>query len=413
MDNRLIVGLDIGTTKIDVVIGEVVDGSLKIVGIGTSPSTGLQRGVVVNIDATVKSINKAVDEAEIMAGKDVKGEVFVGVAGKHIASIGGKGMIAINNPNHEVGHLDVRRVIEAAQSVPMQSDRRILHVIPTGFKVDDQTGIKDPIGMWCGTRLEGDVHIVHGAATAIQNIETSVERSGLIVGDVVLESLASSYAVLDEDEREIGVAVIDMGGGTTDLAIFTDNSIRHTSSIDFGGDNVTADLAIGIRTPKDKAEEIKKRYGTCRLSEMDKDQFVPVPGVGGREGHEQSKAFVAKIIRARMKEIFQFMNRDLDKSRLRTKLGAGIVLTGGGAMMDGAVELAEDVFGMPVKLGMPRTDGGLSDVVHSPRHVTGVGLVMYGLDQMQKRSQEKSSGSKGEGLLDGFGSVIGWLKRYF
>lgn len=411
MEKTTIVGLDIGTTKIGVVIGEVnEEGTLRIVGLGTSPSTGLLKGVVVNIDATVKSITKAVEEAELMAGIDVN-EVFVGIAGRHIRSLAGKGMIAINNADNEITHQDVARVIEQASTMKMPGDRQILHVIPQGFTVDDQTGIKDPVGM-SGVKLQGDVHIVSGAVTSVQNIYKSVERSGLQVADVVLEPLASAHAVLDEDEREIGVAVVDMGGGTTDLAIFTDNSIRHTSSIAFGGDNVTSDLAIGIRTPKEKAEDIKKQHGTCREAKMDNDEHILVAGVGGRQDKEFSKAFLAKIIRARMREIFQHVARELDRSRLRDKIGAGIVLTGGGALVDGAVELAEEIFDMPVKLGVPQTSGGLSDVVTSPMHATGVGLVVYGWNQMQREDYEGTSSRKGEGVKDVFSRLLGWVRNY-
>jgi len=411
MEKTTIVGLDIGTTKIGVVIGEVnEEGTLRIVGLGTSPSTGLLKGVVVNIDATVKSITKAVEEAELMAGIDVN-EVFVGIAGRHIRSLAGKGMIAINNADNEITHQDVARVIEQASTMKMPGDRQILHVIPQGFTVDDQTGIKDPVGM-SGVKLQGDVHIVSGAVTSVQNIYKSVERSGLQVADVVLEPLASAHAVLDEDEREIGVAVVDMGGGTTDLAIFTDNSIRHTSSIAFGGDNVTSDLAIGIRTPKEKAEDIKKKHGTCREAKMDNDEHILVAGVGGRQDKEFSKAFLAKIIRARMREIFQHVAREMDRSRLKDKIGAGIVLTGGGALVDGAVELAEEIFKMPVKLGVPQTSGGLSDVVTSPMHATGVGLVVYGWNQMQREDYEGTSSRKGEGMKDVFSRLMGWVRNY-
>jgi cell division protein FtsA len=411
MDRRIIVGLDIGTTKIGVVVGEVLEsGDTKIVGIGTSPSEGLRKGVVVNIDKTVISINKAIEEAELMAGIDVK-EVYVGIAGRHIKSLDSRGMIAVARTDNEITPDDVRRVIDQASTIAIPADREVIHVIPQGFVVDEQTGIKDPIGM-SGVKLEGDVHIVTGALTSAQNIYKSVEKAGIKVVDIVLEPLASAYAVLDKDERELGVAVIDMGGGTTDIAIFIDDAIRYTSSIDFGGTNVTSDLAIGIRTPVDRAEEIKKKSGTCVVSQMDNDNFVIVPGVGGRPNKEISRAFLANIIRSRMAEIFSMVAKDIVRTRLKDKLGAGIVLTGGGSLMEGAIELAEEVFGMPVKLGTPKSLGGLSNAVATPIHATGVGLVLYGMQRLSQERIESKSNRKGEGVMDLFKKFSVWVKNY-
>ncbi len=409
MENEIIVGLDIGTTKIGVVIAEINElGETKIIGLGTHVSEGLRKGVVVNIDKTVQSINKAITEAEMIAGIDVK-DVYVGIAGKHIKSIESKGMIAVSRPGNEITIQDVQRVIEQASTINIPADREIIHVIPKGFVVDDQTGIKDPVGM-SGVKLEGDVHIVTAATTSEQNIHKSVTKSGLEVSAVVLEPLASSYSVLDDDERELGVAVVDMGGGTTDVAIFIEDSIRHTASIDFGGSNVTSDLAIGIRTPVERAEEIKRKHGTCRLGQYEK-QFVPVPGVGGREDKEISKEFLAQVIHSRMHEIFTMMNKEIVKTRLADKLGAGIVLTGGGSMLDGAQELAEKIFGMPVRVGGPKSSGGITEAVNSPMHATGVGLILYGAER-RKQEQLTQKSPMSDGLGNSIGSFFKWIKNY-
>ena len=413
MDNKkIIVGLDIGTTKIDVIIGELNDNQeLRIVGVGTSPSEGLRKGVVVNIDATVKSIQKAVEEAELMAGIDVK-EVYVGIAGKHIKSLTARGIVAVSSRGNEITHADVRRVIEQASTINLPTDREIVHVIPQGYVVDDQTGIKDPVGM-NGVRLEGDVHIVTANTSSIQNIYKSVERAGIKVADIVLEPLASAYAVLDKDERELGVAVLDIGGGTTDLAIFVDDSIRYTNCLDLGGESVTNDVAMGISTPKDRAEEIKKKYGACKISSLMKDEYVTVPGVGGREDKQVHKEFLVTIVRARMAEIFQLVARDIQRTKLREKIGAGLVLTGGTALIPGACELAEEIFKIPVKLGNPKATSGLMDTVNTPIHATGLGLVFYGLQKLkQEEAENGSSGGKGQGFLDVFKRLASTLKNY-
>lgn len=411
VDNRTIVGLDIGTTKIGVVIAEATEsGEYRIVGIGSSQSDGLRKGVVVNIDSTVKSINKAIEEAELMAGIDVR-EVYVGIAGKHIKSVSGRGIVAVSRNNNEITHQDVSRVIEQSQTIKLSADREIIHVVPQGFVVDDQTGIRDPIGM-SGVRLECDVHIVTASLTSAQNVYKSVQRANIAVADIVLEPLASAHAVLDKDERELGVAVVDMGGGTTDIAIFINDAIRYCASIDLGGTNVTSDLAIGIRTPVDRAEEIKKKYGTCRNSTMLQNEFVAVPGVGGRAEKEITRELLGTIIRSRMTEIFSLVNRDIQRTKLREKLGAGIVLTGGCAMMDGAVELAEEVFGMPVKLGVPRTLGGLTDVVGSPIYATGVGLVLYGIQQQSLSRMDGGAKSGPKISVDYLKKFMSWVKNY-
>jgi cell division protein FtsA len=409
MEKNTIVGLDIGTTKIGVVISEVTDDGLKIIGIGSSPSEGLRKGVVINIDKTVKSIHKAVEEAELMAGIDVI-EVFVGIAGRHIRSVDSRGIIPVARQDHEISNVDVRKVIEQASTIAIPADREVVHVIPQGFVVDGQTGIKDPVGM-SGVKLEGDVHIVTAAVTSAQNIYKSVEKAGIQVADIVLEPLASSYAVLDEDEKELGVALVDMGGGTTDIAVFLDESIRYTTCIDYGGDNVSSDLAMGIRTPLDRADEIKRKYGSCSVAEIE-EEFVPVPGVGGRESKEIPKSYLSQIIRSRMKEIFEMVFKELQKNRMMDKLGAGLVLTGGGSLTDGAKALAEEVFGVPVRIGVPKKQGGISDAITTPIHATGMGLVQYGLQQVEQDSFEGSNPTS-EGMFDIIKKISSWIAKYF
>jgi cell division protein FtsA len=402
--------LDIGTTKIGVIIAEAgPTGDLKIVGVGSSPSDGLRKGVVVNIDKTVKSIQKAVEEAELMAGVDV-GAVYVGIAGDHIKSINSRGVIAVSRSDNEITRHDVDRVIEAARAVAIPLDREMLHVLPQDFVVDEQPGIKDPVGM-SGVRLEGDVHIVTAAVTSVQNLQKSVEKAGLRAAGIVLEPLASAFAVLDPDERELGCAVIDIGGGTTDVIVFVEDSVRHTASIGLGGRNVTNDLAIGIRTPLEKAEEIKRAFGTCLRGGAGDNEYIPVPGVGGREDREVSRAVLASIIEPRMREIFTLALRELQKNRHLDTLGAGIILTGGSSMLHGAAELAEQVFGMPVKVAAPKGFGGLTEAASTPVHATGVGLVRYGMLRRAEGKDDDSTAGKGR-LVDAWRRVLEWLKRY-
>lgn len=411
MNKDIIVGLDIGTTKIACIIGELdVNRELKLIGVGVSPSNGLRKGVVVNIDKTVQSISQAVEEAELMAGVDVE-EVYVGIAGDHIRSINSKGVIAVSRAGNEITHADVERVIDAAKAVAIPMDREILHVIPQEFIVDEQTGIHEPVGM-SGVRLEAEVHIVTGAVTSAQNIYKSVEKAGLKVRDIVLQPLASSYSVLDDDEKELGVALVDMGGGTSDLAIFYDDGIRHTGVISLGGRNVTSDVAIGIRTPLEKAEEIKRNYGSTLASKARADEYIPVPGVGGRESREISKSVLASIIEPRMEEIYCLVLREIKRTGYSGMLGAGIVITGGCALMPGAAELAEQVFQMPVRVGIPTGFGGLAETAKSPVHATGVGLVHYGA-----RHGGESKGIGAFGGDDHFSKIFGkmkeWIKEFF
>lgn len=411
MSDNVFVGLDIGTTKVACIISEVDrNGELKIMGVGVAPSDGLRKGVVVNIDKTVKSIQKAVEEAELMAGIDVE-EVYVGIAGDHIRAINSRGAIATKGENNEISVQDVERAIENARAISMPKDREILHVIPQEFIVDEQKGIKDPIGM-CGVRLETQVHIITGAVTSAQNIYKSVEKAGLRVKDLVLEPLASSYAVLEEDEKELGVALIDMGGGTTDIAIYYENSIRHTAVVGMGGEYVTKDIAQGIRTPIDQAEEIKRKHGCAFAPLVKNQQFVSVPGVGGREQREVGRAVLASIIEPRVEEILTIARREITRTEYANILGAGLVITGGGALMEGIQDLAEKVFELPVKIGYPYGFGGLAEAARSPIHATGVGLCKYAM--------EKNYRTPGEPTLvgdDGFKNILDkmtkWVKEFF
>ncbi|MGB2768997.1 MAG: cell division protein FtsA [Candidatus Zixiibacteriota bacterium] len=404
-ENR-IVGLDIGTTKIAAIISETDEtGKPKIVGIGTRPSEGLKRGLVINLEKTVESIASAVEDAEMMAGVKVD-SVYAGIAGDHIRSINSRGVIAVSRSDHEITPTDVEKVIEAAKTVALPMDREIIHVLPQEFTVDDQSGIKAPIGM-VGVRLETEVHIVTGAVTAAQNIYRGVKKAGLEVEDLVLQPLASSYALLSPDEEELGVALIDLGGGTTDFAIFFDGSIRHTGVVGLGGKNVTNDIAIGLRTPVDQAEEIKKTYGSALSSLVDSDEMIQVPAVGGGEPKQISRNVLASIIEPRMEEILSLTLQELKKSSHFDLLATGIVLTGGGSLMEGVVELAERIFDVPVRTGKPTGVSGLEEKVSNPIYSTGVGLILYGWEQFK----EGSSGGrlKAKGL---FRKVKNMLTQY-
>ena len=408
--NNIVVGLDIGTTKISCTIAEIEeDNTLKIIGVGTNPSNGLRRGVVVNLEKTVQSISKAVAAAELMAGVEIE-SVFAGIAGDHIRSINSRGVIAVSSPDNEITKLDIERVIDAAKAVSIPMDREIIHVIPQEFIVDDQGGIKDPIGM-SGVRLEAEVHIVTGAVASAQNIYKSIKRAGLAVQDIVLEPLASSYAVLDEDEKEIGVILMDIGGGTTDIAIFFEGSVRHTAVVGLGGNNVTSDIAIGLRTPLAKAEQLKIQYGCALANMVSTEEMISVPGVGGRHDHQVPRQLLAQIIEPRMEEILSLAYREIRKTDYADILGAGIVVTGGASMMEGVVELTEEVFGMPTKLGIPNNLGGLSDTVSTPQFATGVGLILYGLDNMDLTHIHDGEGIT---LFDNiFDRMKNWFKEFF
>ena len=385
MNNKrenLIVGLDIGTTKICAIVGAMTEEGLDIVGIGTSPSRGLRKGVVINIESTVNAIRKAIQEAELMAGCEIK-SVFAGIAGGHIRGINSQGVIAIKN--REVTNEDVRRVIDAAKALAIPMDREVIHILPQEFIIDDQDGIKEPLGM-SGVRLEARVHIVTGAVASAQNIIKSCNKAGVDVGDIVLEQLASSEAVLTPDEKDLGVALVDIGGGTTDIAIFVDGAIKHTSVLSLGGNHLTNDIAVGLRTPTAEAEKIKQISGCCLSSMVGKDETIEVPSVGGREPRILSRQLLAEILEPRVEEIFTLVNREIVKSGFEDLIASGVVLTGGSAVLPGMPELAEQIFNLPVRRGNPTEIGGLIDVVNSPIYATGVGLVKYGSRNMQTRN---------------------------
>jgi cell division protein FtsA len=374
---NIIVGLDIGTTKIGCIIAELdSDRNVKIVGVGTSRSEGLRRGVVVNLEKTVVSIGRAIEEAELMAGVEVR-NVYAGIAGDHIRSINSHGVIAVSRGGVEITRGDIGRVVDAAKAVAIPMDREILHILPQEFTVDDQKGIKDPTGM-AGIRLEVDVHIVTGAVSSAQNLVKAIQQAGYQVRDLVLEPLASSVGVLTDDERELGVALLDIGGGTTDIALFHEGSIRHTAVIGLGGNSVTNDIAIGLRTPARDAERIKERYGAALASMVDPDEEIVVPHMAGQGERRVSRELLASIIQPRMEEILSLAKADIKKTGWSDKIPSGFVLTGGAAALPGTVELAERILSAPVRIGHPLGVTGLVDSVNEPRFATGVGLVIYG-----------------------------------
>ncbi|MCA9508399.1 MAG: cell division protein FtsA [Myxococcales bacterium] len=380
-DSR-VVGLDIGTTKICALVGERKEnGSIDICGIGTSPSNGLRKGVVVNIESTVKSIKKAIQEAQLMADYNIS-SVYAGIAGGHIRGINSHGIVAVKEGEVKSGDID--RVIDAARAVAIPIDREIIHVLPQEYIIDGQDGIREPLGM-AGVRLECKVHIVTGAVTSAQNIVKCAQRCDISVSDIVLEQLASSYAVLSEDEKELGVALVDIGGGTTDIAIFFNGSIQHTSVIAVGGQHFTNDIAIGLRTPQESAELIKKRYGTASMKSEYLDEMIEVPSIGNRPDRMLKRQILAEILEPRVRETFEIIAREIERVRLTELLASGIVITGGSSLLPGMIEIAEEVIGLPVRLGVPRGVGGLMDVVKSPIYATGVGLVLYGAKHCDHR----------------------------
>jgi len=399
--DSLVVGLDIGTTKICTVVGEVSNGQVNIIGLGTFPSKGLRKGVVVNIESTVQSIKKAVEEAELMADCHIT-SVYAGIAGGHIKGINSHGVIAIKN--REITSHDVKRVIDAASAVAIPMDREIIHIIPQEYIVDDQDGIKDPVGM-SGVRLEGKVHIVTGAITSAQNIIKCANRAGLDVNDIVLEQLGSSDAVLSPEEKELGAAIVDIGGGTTDLVIFSNGSIRHTAVFSLAGSHITNDISVGLRTPVEEAEKIKIRYGCALASMVRKDETIEVPSVGGRKPRILSRQTLAEIIEPRVEEILSLVRDEVVRMDYGNLLASGVILTGGSAILEGMAELAEQVFNLPVRRGTPIGIGGLVDLVNSPIYATGVGLVLYG-----SRNIAQSRFKVGEGNV--FSKVTQRMKEW-
>lgn len=386
---EVIVGLDIGTTKTCAIVGEVKETGIDIIGIGSHPSEGLRKGVVVNIDTTVEAIKKAVEEAEHMSACEI-GSVYVGIAGGHIKSQNSLGIVAVKG--REVNTEDVNRAIEASKAIAIPMDREILHTLPQHFVVDDQDGIKDPVGM-SGVRLEAKVHIVTGSVTSIQNIAKSVNRVGLDIEDIVLEQLAASEAVLSDDEKDLGVVLLDIGGGTTNIAIFSDGCIRHSAVLPVGGNYITSDIATGLRTPLIEAEKIKIRYGCAFTPMIPKGEVIEIPSVGGREPREVSRQILGRIIEPRSEEILTMAYKEILRSGYEDILAAGVVLTGGTSLLEGMTELTEQVFNMPVRRGCPMGVGGLTDVVNSPIYATGVGLILYGGKALSRDSGRKVEGN--------------------
>lgn len=401
-DNGMIVGLDIGTSKVVAIVAKAgPDESIEIVGISHQQSRGLKKGVVVNIESTVQSIRRAVEEAELMSGCEIH-SVYAGIAGSHIRSLNSHGIVAIRDK--EVFQPDVERVIDAAQAVAIPADQKVLHILPQEYVIDEQEGVKEPLGM-SGVRLEAKVHLVTCAVNAAQNIEKCIRRCGLHVEDIILEQLASGDAVLTEDEKELGVCLVDIGGGTTDIAVFTDGAIRHTAVIPIAGDQVTNDIAMALRTPTPNAEEIKIKYACALASLAGENETIKVPSVGDRKDRDLSRQALAEVVEPRYEELFTLIQAELRRSGFEGLIAAGIVLTGGTSRIEGAVELAEEIFHMPVSLGKPKNFCGLTDIVKNPIYSTAVGLLRYGASQQSQESAQPASA--------GMGGMIGRVKSWF
>jgi cell division protein FtsA len=403
--NNYLVGLDIGTKKIAAVIGEITgENKVEIIGIGTADSRGLRKGVVVNLDATVSSIKKAEEEAELMAGVEID-SAFVGISGAHIKSFNSRGVIAVSGKNREITRDDIKRVIDQSRALSIPPDREIIHIIPQEFVVDDQDGIKDPLGM-SGIKLEVNVHIVTSATTSIQNLRTCIERAGIEIEQVVLNQIASSSSTLTHDEMELGVGLIDIGAGTTEIAIFERGSLWYTSVIPIGGDNFTNDIAVGLRTPIPEAERIKKKFGCVASPLMDEQETIEVPAVGkGKKARVLSRQLLADIIQPRAEEIFRLVDGDIKRMGYEKSLNSGIVLTGGTALLEGLEEVAEEIFDLPVRRGDPTGVGGLADRVNTPDYATCVGLILHGYDQWKEKGLAKD---KRKGL---WARIKDWLKE--
>jgi cell division protein FtsA len=416
MSNKkdFVVGLDIGTTKICAIVGEVIQAGpnpvIDIIGIGTAPSTGLRKGCVVNIDSTVESITKAIEEAELMAGVEIS-HVYAGIAGGHIKSFNSNGIVAIKDK--EISESDIQRVIDAAKAVAIPLDREVIHIIPQEYIVDDQDGIRDPIGM-SGVRLEAKVHIVTGAVSSAQNIIKSANKAGLNVAEICLEPIASSEAVLTQDEKDLGVVLVDIGGGTSDIAIFKEGALVHTSVLALGGNHITNDIAVGLRTPQPEAEKIKIKYGCALASLIKPDETIEVSGVGGRKSRVLSRRLLAEIIEPRVEEMFSLIRREVEKSGYQNVLSGGMVITGGATLLEGMPELAEFISELPVKRGVPHSVGGLRDVVNSPKFATGVGLLKYGCRNLTRTNRKSRFMIRENNIYDKVrGSMKTWIKDLF
>lgn len=405
-NDRMVVGLDIGTTKTCAIVGEAADEGVNIIGIGSHPSRGLRKGVVVNIESTVESIKKAVEEAELMAGCEIT-DVYAGIAGAHIKGINSRGIVAVKEK--EVKPNDIKRVIGAAQAVAIPVDREILHVIPQEFIIDDQDGVKDPVGM-SGVRLEAKVHIITAAQASAQNIIKCCNRAGLNVREIILEQFAGSEAVVGQDEKELGIVFIDMGGGTTSIAVFVSGSLVHTSVIPIGGNHLTGDVAVGLRTPQEEAEKIKQKYGCVLTSLVQREETIEVPSVGGRSPRILSRQILSEILEPRVEEILHLVHQDIVRTGYEDRIAAGVALTGGCASLEGMPELAEQVFNLPVRRGVPKGVGGLIDVVKNPMYATGVGLVILGgrsmLEETTPIGERKGLVGLGSRVREWFGEIF-------
>ncbi|MCU7833650.1 MAG: cell division protein FtsA [gamma proteobacterium symbiont of Taylorina sp.] len=401
-EKRLIVGLDIGTTNVSAIVAEISDGDIEVIGMGMHASRGMKKGVVVNIESTAQSIKRAIDEAELMAGCEIH-SVYVGIAGSHINSFNSHGMVAIRDK--EVSDDDLKRVMDAAKAVAISTDQKILHVLPQQFLIDEQEGIREPVGM-SGVRLEVDVHMVTGSDSAVQNIVKCIHRCNLEVDEIVLEQLAASCSVLTEDEKDLGVCLVDVGGGTTDVAILINGAIRHSKVFPVAGDQVTNDIAVALRTPTKYAEEIKIKYA-CALRQLtNPDEMIEVPSVGDRPPRRLARQVLAEVVEPRYEELFTLIKNELQRSGLEEFCAAGVVLTGGSAKMEGAVELAEEVFHMPVRIGVPQDIDGLTDMVKDPVHATGVGLILCGNQNQQHDSVDFDENA-------GFSGIFSRIGRWF
>ncbi|MBF0096549.1 MAG: cell division protein FtsA [Magnetococcales bacterium] len=409
-DQNLIVGLDIGTTKICCIVADQQpDGRLDIIGVGTHPSRGLRKGVVIDIDSTVESMRMAVEEAEMMAGVEIR-MVYAGIAGGHIKSGNSNGVVATKDG--EVTASDIQRVLDAARAHNIPMDREILHIIPQEYILDGQDGIKQPLNM-SGVRLEARVHIVTGAVASAQNIIKCVNRCGLDVGDIILEQLASAEAVLTSDEKELGVCLLDIGGGTTDIALFSEGHIKHTAVLAIGGDHLTNDIAVGLRTPTREAETIKRKYGCALSSLVNPEESIEVPSIGDRKARSLGRHILAEIIEPRVEELFTLVSREIARSGFEEQLAAGIVLTGGSSITEGMVELAEEVFNKPVRRGIPQGIGGLTDVVNSPVYATAVGLVMFASRNEKEISRQMAPQGNSPSVQGIFHRMRSWLGEIF
>ncbi len=407
-ENNLFVGLDIGTTKVVALVGSVgLGGHIDVIGIGSHPSRGLKRGIVINIDATVQSIKHAIEEAELMAGCEIH-SVYTGIAGSHIRSLNSHGIVAIRD--REVTQADIDRVIDAAKAVAIPADQKILHILPQEFIIDSQEGVREPIGM-SGVRLEAKVHIVTGSVSAVQNIVKCIERCGLHVSDIILQQLASSSSVLTDDEKELGVCLVDIGGGTTDIAVFTDGAIRHSAVIPIAGDQVTNDIAVALRTPTKHAEELKMKYASAIDRLVDSDTNIAVPSSANqRQAREIPRKLLINVVGARYEELFALVQAELKRSKFMDSIGAGIVLTGGASKVDGVVDLAEQVFQLPVRVGIPQRVGGMVEVVNNPIYATGTGLLLTGHRYYQQGRVESSVFGEQKGL---WARMRNWFQANF